>query len=436
MMKSLWARFFSDGVSAKATIIKNTFWLFSGQMVGRLIRAGIVIYGARLLGATHWGAFSYALGFVTFLTVFSDIGINGLITKEASRNKDLKDQYVSTAFVLKLGLITATLALIFVFFPRFSHLEEATRLMPILIFVFAFDTIRDLAATISRSLEKMHLEATTNVLTNLAIVILGAGALFLHPTAMALALAYAAGSGIGMLASFYVLRGHFGNLFTNFRRDLLRPIIVTAWPFGLLAMLGALMLNTDVIMIGALSSAAQVGYYSVAQKIVQLLYVLPTFFATSIFPMMSRLTSQNREAAAKVLGKSIALVTLLAIPITVFGVWFAPFIIQLLFGAQYAASVGSFRVLMLTVLIVYPSMMVGNAAFAFDEQRNFIPFVLTAALSNVFLNALLIPPFGIVGASFATIIAQLTSNIFIWRRMKRVSGFVVWPYLKSYLGGK
>lgn len=196
------------------------------------------------------------------------------------------------------------------------------------------------------------------------------------------------------------------------------------------------MLNTDVIMIGALSSAAQVGYYSVAQKIVQLLYVLPTFFATSIFPMMSRLTSQNREAAAKVLGKSIALVTLLAIPITVFGVWFAPFIIQLLFGAQYAASVGSFRVLMLTVLIVYPSMMVGNAAFAFDEQRNFIPFVLTAALSNVFLNALLIPPFGIVGASFATIIAQLTSNIFIWRRMKRVSGFVVWPYLKSYLGGK
>ncbi|MDP3901436.1 MAG: oligosaccharide flippase family protein, partial [bacterium] len=84
------------------TIAKNTFWLFSGQIVSRLLRAAIVIYAARVLGAASWGAFSYALGIAAFLTIFSDIGINALITKEASRNPQLKDAYLSTAFFTKL----------------------------------------------------------------------------------------------------------------------------------------------------------------------------------------------------------------------------------------------------------------------------------------------------------------------------------------------
>ncbi len=62
------------------TIAKNTFWLFFGQMTSRLLRAVIVIYSARVLGAASWGAFSYALGVAAFLTIFSDIGINALIT--------------------------------------------------------------------------------------------------------------------------------------------------------------------------------------------------------------------------------------------------------------------------------------------------------------------------------------------------------------------
>ena len=67
------------------TIAKNTIWLLIGQISSRLLRSAIVIYAARILGAESWGAFSYALGIATFLTTFSDIGINALITKEASR---------------------------------------------------------------------------------------------------------------------------------------------------------------------------------------------------------------------------------------------------------------------------------------------------------------------------------------------------------------
>jgi O-antigen/teichoic acid export membrane protein len=72
-------QFLLHNTSTHQTILKNTTWLFSGQIIGRLLRATIVIYAARVLGANNWGAFSYALGIAAFLTVFTDIGVNAYI---------------------------------------------------------------------------------------------------------------------------------------------------------------------------------------------------------------------------------------------------------------------------------------------------------------------------------------------------------------------
>ena len=58
------------------TIAKNTFWLFSGQFFGKLVRIAIVIYAARVLGPASWGAFSYAMSLVAFMIIFSDMGIS------------------------------------------------------------------------------------------------------------------------------------------------------------------------------------------------------------------------------------------------------------------------------------------------------------------------------------------------------------------------
>ena len=155
------------------TVAKNAFWLFASKAVSGLLRAGLVIYAARILGAASWGAFSYALGIATFLTVFSDIGINGLITKEASRNPELKERYLSTAFFIKISAVFVFILAAIAFFPQLTNIQEAAKIMPILIFVFAFDTLRDLGSALSRALEKMQIESLINIFTNAAILILG-----------------------------------------------------------------------------------------------------------------------------------------------------------------------------------------------------------------------------------------------------------------------
>ncbi|OGY62934.1 MAG: hypothetical protein A2745_03735 [Candidatus Harrisonbacteria bacterium RIFCSPHIGHO2_01_FULL_44_13] len=407
------------------TVAKNTFWLFSGQLISRLLRAAIVIYAARVLGASSWGAFSYALGIATFLTIFSDIGINALITKEATRNPQLKDQYVSTAFFTKLGLLSILILSVIIFFPYLTKIEEAAVIMPILIFVFAFDTLRDLGSAVSRALEKMQIEAGVTIFTNFAIVALGFLFLTANQTSQSLAFAYALGSALGLAAIFYTLRSHFNNIFKNFNKSLVKPILATAWPFGLMALMGAIMLNTDIIMLGWLRSPAEVGYYSVAQKLIQLLYVLPALLATSIFPIMARLSKSDPQQVKNILEKSVATVLLISIPVVILGIAFAPLIINILFGAEYSPAILTFQILMATILIVYPSTLIGNAIFAYDQQKSFITFVLTAAIGNVVFNFLLIPPLGIEGAAISTIFTQLITNALIWRKAKKITGFCV-----------
>ncbi|MEK7654202.1 MAG: flippase [Patescibacteria group bacterium] len=418
--------------SVGQTIAKNTFWLFFGQITGRLLRAAIVIYAARVLGAASWGAFSYALGIAAFLTIFSDIGINALITKETSRNPELRNKYIATAFWTKLALLGILIAGFVIALPYLTNIPEAAIIMPILMFVFAFDTLRDLGSAISRAMEKMEIESLIGVFTNLAIVVLGFIFLALAPTSESLAYAYAIGSGLGLLAIWFVLRRQFGNIFSNFDVRIVKDILATAWPFGLMGLMGAINLNTDIIMVGWMRSAAEVGYYSAAQKPVLLLYVIPTLLASSIFPVMARMAKTFPTAVAALLEKAIAGVILCAVPVVILGIIFASPIINILFGSEYLPAINTFRILIFTVLIVYPSTLIGNAIFAFDAQKSFVWFVLASAIGNVLFNLLLIPALGIEGAAISTLLTQLITNLLIWRKMNSIHRLRIWPQFGFY----
>lgn len=402
------------------TIAKNTTWLFVGQIGSRALRAIIVIYAARFLGATNWGVFSYALGIAAFLTIFSDIGINALITRETAREPELKSRYLSTAFFIKLALLIVCATLVIGLFPAVTTIPESLPLLPALLLVFAFDTLRDLGSALSRALERMEIEAGVSIATNAAITALGITALIKYGTAASLAWAYAIGSGLGLLAIFWILRQHFSHLLRHFTRSLIKPIFMTAWPFGLLGIMGAIMTNTDIVMLGWLRAPVEVGYYSAAQKLILLAYVFPALLASASFPALSRF-AKNDPARAKTILKKTLLISLGMAAITLaLGLIFGGFAFSLIFGEEYLPALPAFFILLFSVLIVFPGTLAGNALFAYNEERYFLRFVITSTLANAGFNLLLIPSYGTSGAAIATIATQLITNTLMFRKLYTV----------------
>src|SRR5712691_9142536 len=116
---------------------------------------------------------------------------------------------------------------------------------------------------------------------NAAIVVAGFASLALSHSVIAFTFAYTFGTGIGMVATLYALRHELGGIFSNFSKQLTGYIVRSAWPFAVAAVMGTLMLNTDILIIGSLLSITDVGLYSAGQRIVQLLYLLPSVMTTS-----------------------------------------------------------------------------------------------------------------------------------------------------------
>jgi O-antigen/teichoic acid export membrane protein len=416
---------FKNG-SIRQTIAKNTFWMAAGQIGSRLFRALIVIYSARILGAADYGVFSYVVGLAGFFTVLTDLGIKSTLTREISQKPEKSDDYFATTFWIKIGLLVLTSLLIIFVAPLFSKIEAAKALIPFVALLTIFDAIREFASAYFRGKEKMELDALLIILTNVSITIFGFIILNLFPNTKALTITYILSAGTGSILGIYILKNKFTKIFKHFKKELIKPILQASLPIAFLGILGVFMLNIDVVMLGFYEGAKEIGFYSASQKIVNLLYVLPSILAISTFPTISKLISQKEEKRAnKLFERSLTLSLLIALPLSIGGVLLGEQLITFLYGMEYLPAAPAFMILIFTPLLIFPGMLIGNYIFAHNKQKQIAPFVIAGALINVILNALFIPKWSVVGCAIATIGAQIIYNGAILVLAKRIGVFKI-----------
>jgi O-antigen/teichoic acid export membrane protein len=418
--------------TAKQTIAKNTVWLVISNFGGRLIKAAIIIYSARVLGTAGWGVFSYAVTLAGFFTFLIDPGVNAIVMREVPKaEKEGKLNILSTTLAMKIVFIAASAAIILTAGSAFSTLPGAKALLPIVVLIIAFDTMREFFSSFIRAMEKMEWEAGIFLLTNLTIVIAGFLFLSYSPTAKAFGWAYAAGTAVGAITAMFVLRRHLKNIFSYFSARLIAPIMRSAWPFAITGTLGILLTNTDILIISWMRSASDVGIYSAAIRIVQVLYLIPVILQYSTMPLLARLANRDNEKFRRTLERAIGLIFLASVPIALGGALLGTEIMRLIFGQAFAPGGLSFSILMITMLVDYPAAIISGAIFAYNHQKSLIITSAIGGVMNVVFDLILIPPYGIAGSAVATLIAQIASNWYLWHMMKKINRFEVAPKLKA-----
>ncbi|MFB6212777.1 MAG: flippase [Candidatus Magasanikbacteria bacterium] len=416
-------------------VIKNTFWLSTGEIGSRLIKAILIIYAARALGTAGYGVFSYVVGLAGLFTILSDLGLSQILTRQVSKEPKNSDKYFVTGFWIKTLLLALTLGIIIFVTPHFSKIEAAVKLLPLAGLLVIFDGFRNYISAFFRGEEKMEKEAALTITTNLSVTTAGLGVLYYSKTAGSLTAAYVLSAGLGTFLGFYFLRGKIKKLFLKFQRKLITPLLSSAWPIAMMSTFGALMLNIDLIMLGFFTNSSDVGLYSAGQRIVQLLYIFPTIIAASFFPAFSKLAKKGAEKIKKVIQKSLKSIFLLAIPVSLGGAILGKGMMNLIFGPQYIEGALAFQVLIFSCLLVFPGKIFTNYLLAFNEHKKLIPFIIASAFVNVGLNWTLIPAIGIVGSSIATIGSTLVYNGAAWHLAKKIKSFDALNNLYKVIAG-
>lgn len=427
---------FFQNQTLRQTVTKNIFWLGVGEFGSRVFRAFFIIFAARILGAAEYGVFSYVLALAGFFTLFSDLGVSSVLTREVAKKPAEASYYFASAFWIKIVLLLFTAILIILVAPYFSRIEAAKAILPFAALLICFDSIRGLAAAYFRGKEKMELEALTTSATNIAITIFGLIILYFAASAKTLTITYTLSAGVGTLIGIVILREQFAKLFI-FSKEKLRSglkIIASAWPLALHGIIGVFLFQIDILMLGYFKTTSDVGFYSAGQKIVQLLYLLPTILAAGLFPPLSRFVGQqNNEKAKALMERGMTTVFSIALPLVAGGVILGKNIINFLYGAEYLPSVSAFQILIFAVLLVFPTTLIGNYIFAYNGQKRALSNTALGAVGNIIFNVILIPIYGIVGAAIATLSAQLIINGLNWRLAKKINGFSTLRYLKKII---
>jgi O-antigen/teichoic acid export membrane protein len=246
----------------------------------------------------------------------------------------------------------------------------------------------DLTAFVLRSGIVVFLAATGRLRTSHAIF----GAQALSSVASTLVLIY--------------LGGRFGESGAGATRESFRQILRFS-VFTLGSSLASFVYTwTDILMLGKLAPPDQVSAYGVCRSLAAFAVSLNAAANIILLPLASRMTSQSRSGVIQRTWQGIAIITAILLPFTIIVVLFPVPILQLLFDGKYNYASPVLVALCLINLIRPVGSLFSATAAGVGKPLYSLISVATSAVLNIVLNAVLIPPYGGLGAAIATAISM------------------------------
>lgn len=394
---------FFRNLGLRQTLIKNTFWLAFAEGLSKVLKFFLFIYIARILGATEYGKFSFALAFAGLFLIFADLGIFKILTREFAKDPEKeKDFPALVSFKILLNIGTIILIFIGSFFITSSSLIRIiiwilgveVLLNSFLVFFYAFFSAR----------QKMEYQSWFQIIQAILVTSFGFFVLFNFPSAKNLSWAYLLGTLICLIFILIFFHFRFFPLKLSFDEVIWKKYLKLSYPLALAAFFGTIYSNTDSTIMGYFGQITQTGWYNAAQRIVMAVVIPAGFITMSFFPVLSKFFKQSKEKLQRVWNYYVETMIFLALPLVVGGIFLSRKIIDLIYDPSYFPSILAFQILLVGFAIGILTNPLNQALIIFNQQKKFFWIFLFGAIFNVVLNLILVPKYSLYGAAFTTLI--------------------------------
>lgn len=400
-----------------------------GACVGLQFAVGVIL--ARSLGPDGYGSYAFALALIVLLAIAAQMGFPGLLVRmtavyhaqnEYSLLKGLLAR--ATQFVLLSSMLLASIAafllssvdLVSADATKDSLLAGLVLLPCLALLATNTSMLRGLGHVVVGQIPDQifrpglllavlllmnwygplnpELAMMANVLATAAALFIGSQMLRIHkPTSLKLA--------------------HTEYRSVEWAR--------TALPFLLLA--GGQVVNhqTDILMLGILSTQEQVGLYRVSVQIADALGMALMALTAVITPQLARLHAEEDWIAIKViLVSSHRAGFVMLLPLSLALVIGAAPILAFLFGSEYAAAGNALAILVLGKTLYATLGFCGVALSMFGQASLATAVTAVTVAMNIGLNLVFIPLMGMEGAALATVFSVISVNtalaVWMYRR--------------------
>nr|WP_281273440.1 flippase [Salinisphaera orenii] len=380
---------------------------------------------ARHLGVEGYGVYSYVLALVSLIAIPAQLGLPALVVRETAKAEAERDWgrlrgvwrwagLTASAFSLLLAITAGSLAWLFA--GSFRNVELAAFVWgAAFVPLVALESLRGAALRGLRKVVQGQLPSQIIRPALLIIIVLIYGAYIQHPVRADYAMAFnVLAAAIAFAIGAWLLKRERPQALVD---DCSRPVyesrrwLKSALPFAFISGLLFINTQTDIVMLGWFRTAQDVGVYSIAAK-----GAILAMFGSKIIDMVARpyfakLYAGNETKTIQRLATVSGRIGFsLAILVTIVVVLLGKAMLQFVFGSEYVVGYPAL-VILVCAQLVRAGCGIPNVLLEMSGHEHLTAKVMgLVACSNIILNLVLIPLFGMEGAALATACTVLISG--------------------------
>lgn len=395
----------------------NTTWIVAEKVIRTVVVVMVVAYVARYLGPDGFGLLSFAMSFVGLFSIFATLGVDQILVRNLAQPHRSREKLMGSALTLRL--FGGLLALAFVFSAL--HVTSSDKTTKTLVLIIALGNIFQAFNVIDYYFQSQVLSRFTS-LAQICTTFIGSAA---RLSLIALKASIFWFAWITVLESitlaifllFMYRRLKLDAFAWSFDKYISIELLRDAWPLMLAGAAVAVYMRIDQVMIKEMLDSEAVGNYAAAVRFSEAWYFIPVAVCGSLFPAIITAKSKSKEEYHDKLQKLYSLIVLLAFMIALPTTLLADPIVFFLFGSQFHQTAAVIKIHVWTGVFYFLGVASSKWFLAENLQRYSFYRNLAGAITNIFLNLILIPTFGITGAALATLIslfvaAYLTMGFF------------------------
>ena len=383
-------------------ISNNIIWITAERGFRITLLSVISIVIAREFGPSFFGDFSFSFSIISLSYVFISLGLNSILIKEFKRQTKSHLNIFTTFLIVRLSLAL----LISAFLLVFSFDNYLLLLLPLL-FVKSFDILE----ARFQSFDDNKTLAKGSFLGITAFVLCVSLVLFDILEKEYICLAYVLDSLIYMVYLLY--NSSFKYQIKLESKKYIVKVLKFSIPILLLSFSAIINQRLDQVFLGFYTSSENLGMYSIATKLTDMLMLLPAILITSIYPTLIDLHHLNFLKFKRV----IRMISLGGIMISVLIVFFtlitSEFIIDFALGPKYYLSHKYINTYVFTIIPTYASFIFSYVFMIEEKTKNLLIIALSGICFNIALNFALIPVYGVYGAIYSSIASSLLISLLV-----------------------
>ncbi|MBZ0275612.1 MAG: flippase [Anaerolineae bacterium] len=392
---------------------------FALKMVGFLYNVLVINH----LGDSSYGQYNIVLSWAYVFAFLGDIGISQFYTREIARDRSKGEKWfwdvVALRFILAIVASVATTGAAIIF----HHPPEIVLAVGLYTATYFLQALLEPLRSIIEGNERIDITSVLGVINQIIFMGFGAIFLFLGGDFVWLVVAALLVIPINIVISLVVIRRnklapppfqlHIGQWWVLLRGGL---------PFALIQLSLSFAFYGDTLFLKQYGYSDElIGWYGASYALMLTASVITSAFNRALLPSLAREHAENPESVRPWYYRSVKAMAFMGIPLAVGGVVLSDKIISFLYPEYPPASV-AFAILIWYMPMHIYTAFAGNMSNSIKEENKAARIYFGEGVVNIILYMILIPPFGLVGASFATVLTEVYASFLFYILYRRTFG--------------